>query len=122
MKKNAKQLKQLARLAQIRSDAELKRFVAFRTHVDAVRLQGEQMRGKLASVYERNDAFSIAEARLASQEAGRIAHRIAQVDVELARLWPSFDIARQRAVREFGRVQILNRLASDADDDGSTAN
>ena len=118
MKKSAKQLEQLARLAQIRSDAELKRFAAFRAHVDSIAVQSQQMRERLGTVYARVEAFSIAEARLANQEAGRLALGAARLDAELERLRPGFDIARQRAVREFGRVQVLKRLAGEIRDAG----
>lgn len=113
MKKSAKQLEQLARLAQIRSDAELKRFAAFRAHIDAVATQEQLLRDKLAAAYQQKTAFSIAEARLANQEAGRLALGIARLETEMDRLRPGFDAARQRAVREFGRVQVLNRLAGE---------
>ena len=121
MKKSAKQLEQLARLAQIRSDAELKRFAAFRAHVDALATQRQEMREKLGAVYARVDAFSVIEARLANQTAGQLARGAARLDTELDRLRPGFDLARQRAVREFGRVQVLKKLAGeirDASKDG----
>lgn len=113
MKKSAKQLEQLARLAQIRSDTELKRFAAFRAHVDAIAAQSAQMHEKLGAVYARPEAFSVAEARLANQEAGRLAHSAARLDAELNRLRPGFDVARLRAMREFGRVQVLKKLADE---------
>ncbi|NHF73152.1 hypothetical protein [Paracoccus xiamenensis] len=111
LRKSAKELEQLARLAQIRSDAELKRFAAFRAHVDAATTQRQQMRQKLAYIYESEAAFSIAEARLANQEAGQLGHGISQLDRDLERLRPGFDTARQRAILEFGRVQVLKALA-----------
>ena len=118
MKKSAKQLEQLARLAQIRSDTELKRFAAFRAHVDAIATQRQEMREKLGAVYARVEAFSVAEARLANQTAGHLARGAARLDAELDRLRPGFDIARQRAVREFGRVQVLKKLANEIRDAG----
>ena len=118
MKKSAKQLEQLARLAQIRSDTELKRFAAFRAHVDAIATQRQEMREKLVAVYARVEAFSIVEARLANQTAGQLARGAALLDAELDRLRPGFDIARQRAVREFGRVQVLKKLANEIRDAG----
>ena len=117
MKKSAFQLEQLARLAQIRSDIELKRFAAFRAHVDSIATQRLNMREKLNAVYAQETSFSIAEARLANHEAGRFADGIARLDAELGRLRPGFNAARHRAVREFGRVQVLNSLIQDIHDD-----
>ena len=113
MKKSVEQLEQLARLAQIRSDAELKRFSTFRAYIDSVATQVQNAQNCLSLIYEQDEAFSIAEARLANQEAGRLAHGIVQMHSELDRLRPSFDVARLRAVKEFGRVQVLKKITHD---------
>ncbi len=104
-------LDQLTRLAQIRSDAELKRFSAFRAHVDSLEGQRNAQREKLAAEYDRRSAFSLAEARLASQQAGRLALQTLRIEAELARLRPGFEAARQQALKEFGRVQVLKEIA-----------
>lgn len=114
MKKTAKQLEQLERLAQIRSDMELKRFAAFRVHMDSLAAHSLQMREKLKVAYAYNAAFSVPEAQLANREAGRLAMSAAQLQTEIDRLRPSFDVARQRALREFGRVQVLRNLVTEA--------
>ena len=54
----------------------------------------------------------------ANQTAGQLARGAARLDAELDRLRPGFDIARQRAVREFGRVQVLKKLANEIRDAG----
>ncbi|MFD1796700.1 glycoside hydrolase family 92 protein [Paracoccus aurantiacus] len=112
MKMNAAQMKQLAKLAQIRSDAELKRFSAFRAHMDTVLAERRAVGEKLALSYSRHDAFSVAGARLASQESGRLAGARLHLDAEIARLTPGFDAARKKAAREFGRVEVLKTLAT----------
>lgn len=114
MKKTGKQLERLGQLAQIRSDIELKRFAAFRLHMDSLAAHCLQMRERLKTVYTHDTAFSVPEAQLANREAGRLAMGAAQLQTEMDRLRPSFDFARQRALREFGRVQVLERLAKEA--------
>lgn len=111
-KGKAKLLDQLARLAKIRSDAELKRFAAFRTQIDAVAAQKEAQQARLAASFAQSDAFTIAGARLANLEAGGLAREIGRLDSEFQRMKPGFDATRNSAMREFGRVQALQRLAS----------
>ena len=113
MSRKALMLDRLARLAKIRSDAELKRFAAFREHLDALMLRKDAQKARLAGAFARTEAFSVAEARLANLEAGRLAREIGRLDAELQRMKPGFDAARARAMREFGRVQALERLAGD---------
>lgn len=110
MEKAAK-LEKLARLAQIRSDAELKRFAVFREHVDSLMMQRNTLNGKLAGIFAWDKAFSIAEARLANMEAGRMMHDLARINAELVRMQSGFDAAHNRAAREFGRVQVLRWLS-----------
>lgn len=104
-------LTRLAKLAEIRSDVELKRFAAFRRHVDALAAQQNEQRDRLGQLFAQDEAFSVEGARLASQEAGRLAREIARLDAELGRIRPGFDLARSRAMREFGRVRALEQLA-----------
>ncbi|WBU56734.1 hypothetical protein [Paracoccus sediminicola] len=107
-------LKRLAKLAEIRSDAELKRFSAFRTHMDMLVARKAAAEARLSASFAQPKAFSIAEARLANAEAGRLAREMAALDAEMARMRPGFEAARQKAVQEFGRVQALTKLAEAA--------
>lgn len=106
-----KRVRQLVDLAQMRSDAEMKRFSAFRAHVERMAAQRADCQGRIDAIYRADAPFSVAEARLANAESGRLGRAILQADAEIARLKPGYDAARQRAVREFGRVQVLKQLA-----------
>lgn len=111
MKKKIQMLTRLAKLADMRADIELKRFAAFRNHVDAVGRQLTEHQNRLGHLFAQDDAFLVAGARLASMEAGRLASEIGRLDAELVRLRPGFDAARDRAMREFGRARALEQLA-----------
>ena len=114
MSKESDNLAKLARLAQIRSDLELKRFAAFRAHVTAVTTELQAHRDTLSDLYNRAESFSLEGARLANLDSGRLAQKINQLETELARLTPGFDQARHRAVQEFGRLQVLGSLSDSA--------
>lgn len=107
----ADKLSRLARLAKIRSDMELKRFAAFRLQVETISAEKEAQRKRLAGSFAQPEAFTIAEARLANLEAGALARDIARLDDDLRRMKPGFDAARSAALREFGRVQALQKLS-----------
>ena len=113
MQRKAQMLSKLAKLAEIRSDTELRRFAAFRSHIDALTVQQVEARSRLAGLFVQDDAFSIEGARMANQEAGRLAREGARLDAELDRLRPGYDVARQRAMREFGRVRALEQIAAE---------
>lgn len=118
MKKQGKVLDELAKLAKIRSDLEMKRFAAFRAHFDVLEEQKSQNKTLLAAAFKRKTAFSIAEARLANLEAGLITRDILRLETELKRIRPGVDNARKRAVWEFSRVQALKKLAEKARTEG----
>ncbi|MDO5605159.1 MAG: hypothetical protein Q4G25_08370, partial [Paracoccus sp. (in: a-proteobacteria)] len=95
------QIDRLARIAQIRADAELKRFAAFRAHVDALHRQHGELRAHINQGYgHAEDSFSVIGLRLAAVRAGRLARETSRIEAELARLAPGFDAARARAARE----------------------
>lgn len=101
----------LAELAQIRADAELKRYAAFRNHLDALYRSREQAQRRLREGYADQLRFSVEEARLGNMIARQSAREVARLDAEIARMAPGCDTARAEAAREFGRVQALRQLA-----------
>ncbi len=110
MRKEVQVLERLARLAEIRSDAELTRFSAFRQHVEVLNSQQVEHRGRLADLFAQSEPFSVEGARIDSQDAGRIAREISRLEAEMERIRPGFEAARSRAVREFGRVRALEQM------------
>ncbi|MDO5642332.1 MAG: hypothetical protein Q4G26_08120 [Paracoccus sp. (in: a-proteobacteria)] len=111
MSKKADMLVRLAQLARIRSDSELKRFAAYRNHVDRLSAQQADHRARLGQLFADEQEFSVAATRMASLDAGRLARELSRLDAEMTRLRPGFDAARARAMREFGRVRVLESLS-----------
>ncbi|MFV0299802.1 MAG: hypothetical protein ACK5IP_02790 [Paracoccus sp. (in: a-proteobacteria)] len=104
-------LAQLVRLAELKSELELKRFSAFSNNIAAARQRIEAAETTIAGCYASAAPLSLADARLASAEAGEAARQAARARHELAQMLPRFDLARQRAVREFGRAAALRDLS-----------
>lgn len=111
MVKTSDKLAQLTRLAELKSELELRRFAAFSSSVAAVRQRIEAAEAVVAGCYAAAAPMSLAEARIASAEAGAATRRADQARRELQQILPRFDLARQRAAREFGRAAALRGLS-----------
>ncbi|WP_299846814.1 hypothetical protein [uncultured Paracoccus sp.] len=111
------QLAQLARLAELKSEMELKRLAALNRNVTAARQGIAAAEAVVAGCYAAAAPLSLAEARVASAEAGAAARRAEAARSDLAQMLPRFEQARQRAMREFGRAAALRGLAQKAGGD-----
>lgn len=110
MSRTTDRLEQLQKLAKLRSDMEMRRFSAFRHHVEAMRARIDGLQNDLAALYQVEDAFSVSQAKLVNTMAGDIARQTLHAETELSQMLPGFEAARQDAVREFGRADVLKRL------------
>ncbi|TBN42688.1 hypothetical protein EYE42_04525 [Paracoccus subflavus] len=108
----ADMLAQLERLARIKAERELKRFAAFSLHMKQAQGQADAMRTALDQSYRSQAPLSVAEARIASAQAGRSARDLHQAEQNLARMLPRFEAARLDAAREFGRAEVLLSLSA----------
>lgn len=107
-------LAKLQDLAQLRSDIEMRRFSVYRAHVAAAQSRIADIRGQLQDLYESDAAFSVAQARLANALAGDHARALSRAEADLARIMQGFMAARTAAIREFGRLRVLDSLHADA--------
>ena len=110
MKLDHAKLSKLAQLAELRSDAELKRFAAFRRHVEALTAERAERRAMLHDLLIRQEQFTLSGAASANVQAGRLARDIARIDHEIERLRPNYKAALQKAKTEFGRARVLEQL------------
>lgn len=110
MSRQADALAALGRLAQIRSDLEMRRFSAFRQHVEAARERIASLEQDLQALYQQDASFSVAEARLANALAQDHSRALIKAERDLGQILPGYEAARAQAVREFGRVEVLKSL------------
>ena len=106
-------LAELQRLAQLKSDLEMRRFSAFRSRVEVAQAQIRRIEQDLRDIYASKGEFSIEEARLANALAGERSRALLRAELALEQMLPSFELARQAAVREFGRVEVLRSVRQD---------
>lgn len=106
-------LAELQRLAQLKSDLEMRRFSAFRSRVDVAQAQIRAIEQDLRDIYASTSEFSIEEARLANALAGERSRALLRAELALEQMLPSFEVARQATVREFGRVEVLRSVRQD---------
>ncbi|WP_282601871.1 hypothetical protein [Paracoccus sp. PARArs4] len=107
------QLDQLERIARIRAERQLTAYAAFAAHVHAAQDRIGAARESLRQSYDSTAPLNVPEARTANAQAGRAAREVAHADQELRRILPRFEAVRQQAAREFGRAEVLARLARD---------
>lgn len=110
MSRTIDRLEQLRQLAKLRSNMELRRFSAFRNHVTAMRDKIDGLQQDLAALYHVDAAFSVPEAQLVNAMAGDLARQMIRTETELQQMLPGFEAARQDAVREFGRADVLKQI------------
>lgn len=117
MSTQTESMARLQRLAQLKSDLEMRRFSAYRLHVAAAKARIATIEQDLQAIYHSNAAFSIEEARLANVLAGEKSRALLRAEVDLRQMLPGFELARAAAVREFGRAQVLQSLRNDMAED-----
>lgn len=108
------ELQKLRRVAQIKSDLEMKKFSALRAHVVALQSRKLDLERQLADCFAAQQAFSLAEARLANTTARQTVQAIAATQVDLNRIAQRFSSARQAAARAFGRCRALEEFETKA--------
>lgn len=102
-----KQLQQLEQIARLKAERQLKSFAAFNAHMTAARQRIDSLQAALSQSYDSTAPLTLPEARVANAQAGRAARELRHAGDELERLTPRFEVARQRAAREFGRAEAL---------------
>lgn len=103
----------LERIARLKSDLEMRRFAAFRAHVEAARARIGQIEHELEALYRADTPFSVAEARLVNALAGERSRALLTAERELERMMPGYEQARRSAAREFGRAEAVHGLRAD---------
>lgn len=110
----ANQLSKLKRLAQLKSDLELRKYSAYRAHVEIQRARVDSIANELSAIFEYDMPFSIEAARLANSLASERSRALHRAEAELAQMLVGFEAVRKSAMREFGRVQALDALSVEA--------
>lgn len=108
------QLSQLARVAQLKSDLELRRFAAFRAHVITARAQVDGIGNELSEASAQAAPQSLDDLRMLAAHIGLRTTDLMRAEADLANLTPRFDAARAQATRAFGRARALEQMAESA--------
>lgn len=100
----------LARLARLRSDQELRRFAELRQQMAGLEGRIASLEAEVLAGYPAGGGFSLAEARRSHAMTRAAAQDLRRQEEALLTLRPRFEAARQQAVREFGRAEVLAQL------------
>ncbi len=104
----------LERLARLRADRELRQFAGFRQHMAGLQTRIATLEGEVLAGYPAGGGFSLAEARRSHAMTRAAAQDLRRAEDELLALRPRFEAARQQAMREFGRAEVLAHLRAKA--------
>lgn len=113
MRQDLKALQKLGHLAQLKSDLEMRRFSAFRAHVDAAHARIAQAEAQLESLYQHSEAFSVSQMRLVNAMTMEQVRTLDREKDLLVQILPKYEVARQQAVREFGRAEVIKKIHAD---------
>lgn len=103
-------LGRLEQVARLKSDIEMRRFSAFRAHLVAARERVSRLEDDLQAIYDSDSSFSVTGARLTNAIACEKSRALMVAEKEVEQMLPAFDAARQRAVRKFGRAEVLKDM------------
>lgn len=118
MKKELENLSRLQRLAKLKSDLEMRRFSAYRASVVSTKGRIATLKQDLHELYRGDGDHSIAGARLMNALAGEKMRALQREDAQLRKMLPGFEAARQLALREFGRAEVLHQLGENLKEEG----
>ncbi len=104
----------LERLARLRADRELHRFAGLRRQMAGLQARIATLEAEVLAGYPAGGAFSLAEARRSHAMTRAAAQDLRRSEEVLLALRPRFEAARQQAVREFGRAEVLAQLQARA--------
>ena len=110
MRADPERLAQLQHLAQLRADRELQKFAVFRQHMTTLEGRIATLKAEVLAGYPVEGGFSLAEARRSHAMTRAAAQELRRCEEELIALRPRFEVARQQAMREFGRAEVLEQL------------
>lgn len=107
---NSIKLAALERVAQLKSDMELRKFAAFRAHISALNIRIDILRAALAAGLAEDASADLTQTRAAATRAGCDIRHLMDAQHELASLSDRFERARLVAAREFGRAKVVGQL------------
>ncbi|MFV0386980.1 MAG: hypothetical protein ACK5L9_23760 [Paracoccus sp. (in: a-proteobacteria)] len=108
----SRDLAALERIARLKAERELKKFAAFRQHMEVARQKVDAAQVSLEQSYRSVAPLTVAAARMANAQAGRSARDLRHAQQELQRLKPRFEAVRKDAMHEFGRAEVLLDLSN----------
>lgn len=104
----------LKKLAQLRSDLELKKFSAFGQHMQMLQTRVANAQSMMAAGYAASDGSDMMAMRLGHEITRSAAAELYRAENEILSMRPKFDLARGKAIREFGRAEVIGRLHREA--------
>ncbi|HHY01847.1 MAG TPA: hypothetical protein GX686_03130 [Paracoccus sp.] len=110
MGRDADRLGQLARIARVKADGELRTYSARRAQADAMQRQVDAVRDELTQAIASPGSDALEQWRQTTALVGYRSEQLQQAEAALNRIRPGLETARQAAIRAFGRAEALTQL------------
>lgn len=110
MSRRADRLGQLARLARLKADADLRRYSAYRAHADAMQRQVDALRAELGEAIATPVSDALEQWRLTTALVAYRTGKAQRAEVALERMKPGLEAAQRAAALAFGRAEALSQL------------
>lgn len=110
MSRRDQQMAELARIARLQADLELRRYAGYRSHAEAMRRHVDDAREELAAAMAAPASDALDQWRLATALVGYRAGQLHQAEEALLRMKPALDAARAAAATAFGRAEAIAEL------------
>lgn len=110
MGRNTDRLGQLARIARVKADGELRTYSARRAQADAMQRQVDAVRDELRQAIASPGSDALEQWRRTTALVGYRSEQLQQAEAALTRIRPGLETARQAAIRAFGRAEALTQL------------
>lgn len=110
MRTSVAALGRLKRLAKLKSDIEMRRFSAYRAHVEATRSRIAGIEDDLAHLWQGPDPMTLAQSRLINNLTAEQLRALSREESQLQKMLPGFEAARASAAKEFGRAEVVGQL------------
>jgi uncharacterized coiled-coil DUF342 family protein len=106
------QLRQFARLAELKADLDLRSLAELTAQLMAAQERLSDTREKIAACFQDAGSLDLPSARIANSLVHDLSQDLLSEAREIDRIRSSHEVARQRAAKAVGRAEVIRQLSA----------
>lgn len=110
MNQKTRQLGQLAKIARVKADTELRKYASYRSQAEAMRGQVELVRAELSEALAAPTSEALETWSMATALVGYRTGQVHRAETMLTSMQPALEAARSAAVKAYGRAEAMTQL------------